>query len=58
MEERMNFQLKKTFYTQPTYEFNLPAGHSCPFARDCKIKVDRETVMKEYKQNYYSFLER
>jgi hypothetical protein len=39
----MKFQLKKTFYTQPTYEFNLPAGHSCPFAMDCKISVDRKT---------------
>jgi hypothetical protein len=39
----MKFQLKKTFYPFPVYEFNLPAGHSCPFARDCKIKVDRVT---------------
>lgn len=34
---------KKTYYPMPTYEWNLPAGHSCPFAKDCKIKVDRET---------------
>ncbi len=39
----MNFQKKKSFYPFPVYEFNLPAGHSCPFARDCKIKVDRYT---------------
>ena len=39
----MKFVKKKTFYPFPVYEFNLPAGHSCPFAKDCKIKVDRET---------------
>jgi len=39
----MKFIKKKTFYPFPVYEFNLPAGHSCPFARDCKIKVDRVT---------------
>lgn len=25
------------------YSFNLPAGHSCPFARDCKATADRHT---------------
>lgn len=39
----MKFQKRKTFYPFPVYEFNLPAGHACPFARDCKIKVDRTT---------------
>lgn len=39
----MKFQKKKTFYPFPVYEFNLPAGHSCPYAKDCKIKVDRKT---------------
>ena len=39
----MKFQKRKTFYPFPVYEFNLPAGHSCPYARGCKIKVDRET---------------
>jgi len=39
----MKFIKKKTYYPFPVYEFNLPAGHSCPFAKDCKIKVDRET---------------
>jgi len=39
----IKFQKRKTFYPFPVYEFNLPAGHSCPYARDCKIKVDRET---------------
>jgi len=43
MEKTYKFQKKKTYYKQETYEFNLPAGHSCPFANDCKIKVDRIT---------------
>lgn len=39
----MKFVYKKTFYPFPVYEFNLPAGHSCPYAKDCKIKVNKET---------------
>ena len=39
----IKFQYKTTFYAQPTYEFNLPAGHTCPFAKDCRICVDRES---------------
>ena len=39
----MKFIKKKTFYPFPVYEFNLPAGHSCPYAKDCKIMVDRKT---------------
>jgi hypothetical protein len=39
----IKFQKKKTFYPFPVYEFNLPAGHSCPFARDCKGMADRKT---------------
>ena len=50
----MKFQKRKTFYPFPVYEWNLPAGHSCPFAKDCKIKVDRitgkfETIGKVYR---------
>lgn len=39
----IKFQKKKTFYPFPVYEFNLPAGWSCPYAKDCKIKVDKIT---------------
>lgn len=39
----MKFQKRTIFYSFPVYEFNLPAGWSCPYARDCKIKVNRET---------------
>lgn len=33
----MKFTHKKTYYPFPVYEFNLPAGHSCPFADVCKV---------------------
>ena len=39
----MKFQKRKEFYPFPVYEFNLPAGHTCPYGKDCKIKVDRIT---------------
>lgn len=29
------------YYTGVVYEWNLPAGWSCPFAKECKVKVDR-----------------
>ncbi len=39
----MKFSKRKTFYPFPVYEFNLPAGHSCPFANGCKVTVERNT---------------
>ncbi len=39
----MKFTLKTWYYRQPTYEFNLPAGWTCPFSSACRIKVDRNT---------------
>lgn len=32
-----------TYYNGVVYEFNLPTGHSCPFAKECLVKVDRHT---------------
>ena len=31
------------YYTGIVYEWNLPAGHTCPFAKECKVLVDQET---------------
>lgn len=31
------------FYGVPVWEFNLPAGHTCPFAKDCRTASDRAT---------------
>lgn len=39
----MRFIKKKTYYPFPVYEFNLPAGWSCPFAQACLVKADRKT---------------
>lgn len=37
------FVKNTTYYTGTVYEWNLPTGHSCPFALQCKVSVDRET---------------
>ena len=37
----MKFSRNTTYYSGVVYEWNLPAGHTCPFARDCKVSVDR-----------------
>ena len=31
------------YYKDKVYEFNLPAGHSCPQANECLLKADRDT---------------
>ncbi len=31
------------YYEDKVYEFNLPAGHTCPQASECLMKADRET---------------
>lgn len=31
------------YYQDKVYEFNIPAGHSCPRAVECLVKVNRET---------------
>ena len=31
------------YFSPRVWEFNLPAGHTCPFAKACMVKVDRET---------------
>ena len=39
----MKFSRNTKYYSGVVYEWNLPAGHTCPFAKDCKISVDRIT---------------
>lgn len=34
---------KTDYYRQPTHEFNLPAGWSCPHADICLTKADKNT---------------
>ena len=35
------FVLKKNYYRDIVFEWNLPTGSSCPFADECKVTVDR-----------------
>ena len=35
------------------YEYNLPVGHSCPFAKTCLVKVDKKTGKFQNKSNNY-----
>lgn len=39
----MKFIRNTKYYTGIVYEWNLPAGHTCPFAKECKVCVNRET---------------
>lgn len=39
----LKFIKTRRFYKFDVHEFNIPAGHTCPFAKDCKICVDRYT---------------
>ena len=39
----MKFIRNKKYYTGIVYEWNLPTGVTCPFAKECKVSVDRVT---------------
>lgn len=49
----MKFNKKTTYYPFPVYEWNLPAGHACPFAKVCLVKVDRKTGKFDNKSTQY-----
>jgi hypothetical protein len=49
----MKFVKNTKYYTGTVYEWNLPTGHTCPFALECLVKVDRETGKFENKSNAY-----
>lgn len=49
----MGFTKKTTYYTGTVYEFNLPTGWSCPFAKECLVKVDKETGKMDNKSDAY-----
>lgn len=42
-EQGLSFSRNKTYYRQPTHEFNIPSGWSCPGAHNCLTKVDKDT---------------
>jgi len=39
----IKFTKNNKFYAQTTYEFNLPAGYTCPYGKECKICVNEKT---------------
>jgi histidyl-tRNA synthetase len=49
----MKFVKNTKYYTGTVYEWNLPTGHTCPFALECLVKVDRQTGKFENKSNAY-----
>jgi hypothetical protein len=49
----MKFIKNTKYYTGTVYEWNLPTGHTCPFALECLVKVNRETGKFENKSNAY-----
>jgi len=49
----MKFVKNTKYYTGIVYEWNLPTGHTCPFALECLVKVDKQTGKFENKSNAY-----
>lgn len=47
------FTKNTKYYSGIVYEWNLPTGHTCPFADGCLVKVDRHTGKFENKSNAY-----
>lgn len=48
-----SFTRNTKYYRGVVYEWNLPTGYTCPFAFECKVKVDRLTgKMDAYKGEY------
>jgi hypothetical protein len=42
-QAKLTFSGPMSYYADRVFEFNIPAGHSCPNARECLVKADRET---------------
>lgn len=47
------FTKNTKYYSGIVYEWNLPTGHTCPFADECLVKVDKYTGKFENKSNAY-----
>lgn len=53
MSDTHKFQRKNKYYEGVVYEWNLPSGFSFPFAKECLVKVDRETGKFDNRSNSY-----
>ena len=49
----MGFTKKTTYYSGIVYEWNLPTGWTCPYAKECLVKVDKVTGKMDNKSNAY-----
>ena len=49
----MKFIKKEGYYTGIVYEWNLPTGHTCPFALECLVKVDQKTGKADNQSTAY-----
>ena len=49
----MGFTKKTKYYSGIVYEWNLPTGWTCPYAKECLVKVDKETGKMDNKSNAY-----
>jgi len=48
-----NFVKNTTYYRGVVYEWNLPTGWSCPFAKECLVKVDKTTGKFDNQSDQY-----
>jgi hypothetical protein len=39
----VSFVKNTRYYTGTVYEWNIPTGSTCPFAKECRVSVNRET---------------
>ncbi len=49
----MRLTRKTGYYEGTVYEFNLPTGWSCPMAKQCLVRVDRDTGKQSNKSRQY-----
>lgn len=49
----MKFTRKTEYYTGVVYEWNLPTGWTCPYAKECLVKVDKVTGKFKNDSNSY-----
>jgi hypothetical protein len=49
----MKFVKNTKYYLGIVYEWNLPTGWTCPFAKECLVKVDRGSGKFQNKSNSY-----
>jgi hypothetical protein len=49
----MGFSKNVKYYSGTVFEWNLPVGHSCPYALECLVKVDRVTGKQDNRSSAF-----